>query len=74
MHPLRKLRESGNATFDQMSALLAENVVFKSPILVRPFEGREVIAAIFTQSSSPRGCGYLYGRVQARWAQHLFAL
>jgi hypothetical protein len=57
MHPLRKLRESGNATPAQVSALLAENIVFKSPILVRPIEGREVIAAIFAQSSSTRGSG-----------------
>lgn len=34
MHPLRKLRESGNATPAQVSALLAENIVFNSPILV----------------------------------------
>jgi len=40
-----------------VSALLAENIVFKSPILVRPIEGREVIAAIFAQSSSTRGSG-----------------
>jgi hypothetical protein len=57
MHPLRKLRESGNATPAQVSALLAENIVFNSPILVRPIEGREVIAAIFAQSSSTRGSG-----------------
>jgi hypothetical protein len=57
MHPLRKLRESGNATPAQVSALLAENVVFNSPILIRPIEGREVIAAIFAQSSSTRGSG-----------------
>ena len=57
MHPLRKLRQSGKATPAQVSALLAENVVFNSPILVRPIEGREVIAAIFAQSSSTRGFG-----------------
>src|SRR3977135_4463457 len=57
MHPLRKLRESGKPTPAQVSALLAENIVFKSPILVRPIEGREVIAAIFAQSSSTRGSG-----------------
>jgi hypothetical protein len=57
MHPLRKLRESGKATAAQVSALLAENVVFNSPILVRPIEGREVVAAIFAQSSSTRGSG-----------------
>ena len=57
MHPLRKLREGGTATPAQVSALLAENIVFNSPILVRPIEGREVIAAIFAQSSSTRGSG-----------------
>jgi hypothetical protein len=57
MHPLRKLRESGHATPAQVSALLADNVVFNSPILVRPIEGREVVAAIFAQSSSTRGSG-----------------
>jgi hypothetical protein len=57
MHPLRKLRESGNYTVSQMSELLAENVVFNSPILIRPAEGREVCAAIFTQSSNTRGSG-----------------
>ena len=57
MHPLRKLRESGKATAAQVSELLAENIVFNSPILVRPIEGREVIAAIFAQSSATRGSG-----------------
>src|SRR5947208_9009167 len=57
MHPLRKLRESGNPTAAQVSELLAENIVFNSPILVRPIEGREAIAAIFAQSSSTRGSG-----------------
>src|SRR6516165_11403461 len=47
----------GNATPAQVSELLAENIVFNSPILVRPIEGRQVIAAIFTQSSSTRGSG-----------------
>ena len=40
-----------------MSELLAENIVFNSPILVRPIEGREVVAAIFAQSSATRGSG-----------------
>ena len=57
MHPLRKLRESGSATPAQVSTLLAENVVFNSPILVRSIEGREPVAAIFSQSSSTRGSG-----------------
>ena len=57
MHPLRKLRESGKYTVAQMRELLAENIIFNSPILVRPIEGRDVIAAIFAQSSSTRGSG-----------------
>ena len=57
MHPLRKLREAGKPTLAQISELLAEDVVFNSPILVRPIQGREVCAAIFTQSSATRGSG-----------------
>jgi len=57
MHPLRKLRESGNSTPAQVSTLLADNVVFNSPILARSIEGREAVAAIFAQSSSTRGSG-----------------
>src|SRR5580693_4394213 len=57
MHPLRKLRESGKPTAAQVSELLAENIVFNSPILVRPIEGRDVCAAIFAQSSATRGSG-----------------
>src|SRR5439155_767730 len=57
MHPLRKLRESGKPTPAQVGELLAENIVFNSPILARPIEGREVIAAIFAQSSATRGSG-----------------
>ena len=52
MHPLRKLREAGKPTPAQIGELLAENVKFNSPILVRPIEGREVCAAIFAQSSA----------------------
>ena len=57
MHPLRKLRESGKPTPAQIRELLAEDVVFNSPILVRPIQGREVLAAIFAQSSATRGSG-----------------
>jgi len=57
MHPLRKLREAGKPTIAQISELLAENIVFNSPILARPIQGRELIAPIFTQSSQTRGSG-----------------
>jgi len=57
MHPLRRLRESGKPTLAQISELLAENIVFNSPILARPIQGRGLIAPIFTQSSATRGSG-----------------
>lgn len=60
MHPLRKLRESGKPTPTQVSALLAENIVFNSPILVRPIQGREVIAAIFRSVEFYAWFRYLY--------------
>jgi hypothetical protein len=39
-----------------VSELLAENIVYNSPILARPIEGHEV-TAIFAQSSAARGSG-----------------
>jgi hypothetical protein len=57
MHPLRRLRESGKSTPAEVAPLIAENAVFNSPILIRPIEGREALAAIFAQSSSTRGSG-----------------
>jgi hypothetical protein len=54
MRPLRKLRQSGPATVEQNKALLAENVVFHSPVLVKAVEGRDAVAAIFTTSASVR--------------------
>ena len=35
MHALRKLRESGHATVADYEKLLAPNVVFHSPVLIR---------------------------------------
>ncbi len=59
MHPLRKLREAGPSTAAQNSALLAENVVFHSPVFVRAVEGRKAVAAIFAASPSFRNGGYV---------------
>src|SRR5262249_60284999 len=47
----------GPAPPAEVSALLADSVVFNSPILVRPIEGREIVAAILAQSSPTRGSG-----------------
>ena len=63
MHPLRKLRESGNPTPAQVSELLAENIVFNSPILVRPIEGREAHRGDFRSVELYAWFRYLYSRV-----------
>ncbi len=53
MHPLRKLRESGKPTLAQISDLLAENIVFNSPILARPIQG-ENSSRRFSLNRAPR--------------------
>jgi hypothetical protein len=44
MHPFRSAVEAGD--MDAAVALLAENVVFRSPVVYRPYEGREHVAPI----------------------------
>jgi hypothetical protein len=58
MHPLRKLRESGENTPAAVAKLLAENAVFHSPLLVRPVEGREKVAVIMAASPKIRHGAY----------------
>jgi hypothetical protein len=69
MHPLRKLRESGLPTQEQAAAILAENVVMFSPVLVKPLVGRELVArAISVVSRNRDDAGeYIFeGRVDER--------
>ena len=54
MHAIRKLRESGHATVADYEKLLAPNVVFHSPVLIRTAEGRAVVAKIFATSTTLR--------------------
>src|SRR5215831_16967177 len=54
MHPLRKLREVGPRTPEQTAAILAENVVMHSPVLVKPIVGRELVAITISNSSRSR--------------------
>ncbi|MFE7778621.1 nuclear transport factor 2 family protein [Streptomyces sp. NPDC057445] len=44
MHPFRKAVEAGD--HDAVPALLAENVVFTSPVAFRPYHGKAITAAI----------------------------
>ena len=43
-HPFRQAVERGD--LEAMVAQLAEDVVFHSPVLFRPFEGREVVSVV----------------------------
>jgi ketosteroid isomerase-like protein len=44
MHPFRAAVEAGD--FDALSALCAEDVVFRSPIAHKPYVGRDTLAVI----------------------------
>ena len=44
MHPFRKAVEAGD--MDAVAALLAENVVFTSPVVFKPYPGKAITAAI----------------------------
>ena len=54
MHPLRLLREVGPPTPEQVAAILAENVVMHSPVLIKPIVGRELVAITISNSSHSR--------------------
>jgi hypothetical protein len=58
VHAIRRLREVGHATLANYETLLAENVVFHSPVLIRTIEGREVVAKIFAASTTLREGAY----------------
>jgi hypothetical protein len=54
MHPLRRLREAGTPTPEPFAAILAENVVMHSPVLIRPIVGRELVAITLSNSTRSR--------------------
>lgn len=54
MHPLRKLREAGAPSPEQVAAILADNVVMHSPVLIKPIVGRELVAITISNSSHSR--------------------
>ena len=58
MHAIRKLRESGHATAADYETMLAANVVFHSPVLIRTIEGRTTVAKIFAASTTLREGAY----------------
>jgi hypothetical protein len=58
MHAIRKLRQSGHATVADYETILAANVVFHSPVLIRAIEGRAVVAKIFATLTTLREGAY----------------
>jgi hypothetical protein len=54
MHPIRKLRESGHATPDLFAALLADDVVMHSPLLIKAILGRDAVAKTMAASARNR--------------------
>jgi hypothetical protein len=44
MHPFRVAVENGD--FDAVPPLLAEDAIFRSPVMFKPFEGRDYVAAV----------------------------
>lgn len=60
MHPFRALRESGAHDAEKLKAILAECIVFHSPVLTRPLVGVEVVSAVFAASARARGVGGQY--------------
>jgi hypothetical protein len=54
MHPFRRLREAGPPTPDEAAAILAENVVMHSPVLIKPIVGRKLVAITISNSSHSR--------------------
>jgi len=57
MHPLRKLRESDRPTPAEIEEILAEDVVFNSPVWTKPVVGRQAVAVTIANSSKNRGDG-----------------
>jgi len=60
MHPLRALRESGLHSVEQIKKILAEDIVFNSPVLIRPLVGAEIVSGVLAASGLARGIGGQY--------------
>jgi hypothetical protein len=54
MHPIRALRESGHATPELFAALLADDVVMHSPLLIKAILGRDAVAKTMAASAHNR--------------------
>jgi hypothetical protein len=55
MHRLRELRETGRNSAAELAEVLAPDVVFHSPIFIKPVVGREAVADVFSASARLNG-------------------
>ena len=53
-HPLRQFKETPGATLEGLKALLADDVVFSSPIFSREVKGKDLVAKVMLTSTSVR--------------------
>ncbi len=67
MHPFRKAVEDRDEA--AMSALLADDVVFTSPVAFRPYPGKAITAAILRAVSQAMGARFDQIAQQASAAQ-----
>ena len=61
MHPFRVLRENHEATAADYAKILAENVVFHTPVLVKGLEGRDLCAMVFAATPAAKESGGFVG-------------
>jgi hypothetical protein len=54
VHPIRKLRESGRATVESFTTLLADDVIMHSPLLTKAIVGRDAVAKTMAASARNR--------------------
>jgi hypothetical protein len=53
-HPLRQFKETPGATLEGLKALLADDVVFSSPIFSREVVGKDLVARVMFTSTTVR--------------------
>lgn len=53
-HPFRQFRESADATPEGLRSLLAEEIVFSSPIFSRTLTGRDLVVQVMMTSGTVR--------------------
>ena len=53
-HPLREFKETPGASLEGLQSLLAEDVVFSSPIFTREVVGKEMVSKVMLTSTTVR--------------------